>query len=208
MAGLKPLLPLEASPGADLSHGPSDLGLVMGGGGARAAYQVGFLRCLARRFPELHIPYITGVSAGALNAAMLASHHGTFLQSVQELSELWGNLTVGEVFRVDTRSLALSSMRWLKQLSSGGIGAAHSQVRGLVDYSAQPRERPPQGGRHQYDKLFHGLFGDVAAGNRYRRMGATAATHSSGYAHDRTRHGIGCASYALPGSQAGQVLVR
>ena len=45
-------------------------GLVMGGGGARAAYQVGFLRYLARRFPDLEVPIVTGASAGAINAAM------------------------------------------------------------------------------------------------------------------------------------------
>lgn len=133
MQKLEPLRPLQAAPGASAGPGPADLGLVMGGGGARAAYQVGFLRCVARRFPELHIPYITGVSAGALNAALLASHHGSFLQSVDELSHLWGNLTVDHVFRVDPRSLATSTMRWISQLGTGGLGARHSRVRGLVD---------------------------------------------------------------------------
>jgi|AP95_1055475.scaffolds.fasta_scaffold09033_4 NTE family protein len=112
-------------------HGPSDLGIVMGGGGARAAYQVGFLRYLARQYPELRIPYITGVSAGAINAALLASHHGTFLQAAEELSQLWGNLTVEDVFRVDTPSLMMSGARWLGQLASGGLRAP--RVRGLVD---------------------------------------------------------------------------
>jgi NTE family protein len=111
----------------------------MTGGGARAAYQVGFLRCVARRFPELRVPIVTGVSAGAINAALLASHHGTFLQAVQELSELLGNLTVGDVFRTDTRSLAVNALNWLRQLSSGGIGLtarglrSPKLVRGLVD---------------------------------------------------------------------------
>ena len=127
------LEPLEEAPSASATHGPGDLGLVMGGGGARAAYQVGFLRVVARRFPQLHLPYITGVSAGALNAALLASHHGTFLQAVDELSELWANLTVDQVFRVDNRSLAMNSVRWLRQLASGGMGASRSRVRGLVD---------------------------------------------------------------------------
>lgn len=104
----------------------------MGGGGARAAYQVGVLRHLAERFPELRIPYITGVSAGAINAALLASHHGTFLQSVRELNHLWGDLTIQDVFRVDGRSLAMNAFRWLRQLASGGIGGT-SAVRGLVD---------------------------------------------------------------------------
>ena len=123
---------LQELSGAIHTPGPRDLGIVMGGGGARAAYQVGFLRFLARRFPELQIPYITGVSAGAINAALLASHHGTFLQAVEELSQLWGNLTVEDVFRVDTRSLATNGIRWLMQLVSGGIGRV-PQVRGLVD---------------------------------------------------------------------------
>ncbi len=123
---------LQELSGAIHTPGPRDLGIVMGGGGARAAYQVGFLRFLARRFPELQIPYITGVSAGAINAALLASHHGTFLQAVEELSQLWGNLTVEDVFRVDTRSLATNGIRWLMQLVSGGIGRV-PRVRGLVD---------------------------------------------------------------------------
>ncbi len=129
---MRPLEPLEPHPSADPSHGPPDLGLVMTGGGARAAYQVGFLRCVARRFPELRIPYITGVSAGAINAALVASHHGTFLQAVRELSGLWGNLTMRDVFRTDTRTLAMNAVNWIRQLASGGIGHPRL-VRGLVD---------------------------------------------------------------------------
>jgi NTE family protein len=104
----------------------------MGGGGARAAYQVGLLRCLARRFPELHVPYITGVSAGAINAAHLASHHGSFLQAVDELTQLWSNLKVEDVFRVDSWSLAKNVMGWAFQLLSGGARGADF-VRGFVD---------------------------------------------------------------------------
>jgi len=125
---MSPLEPLEALPTASPSHGPADLAIVMTGGGARAAYQVGFLRCVARLFPELRIPYVTGVSAGAINAAL----HGSFLQAVRELSGLWSNLTVADVFRTDTRSLAMNVINWVRQLSSGGIGG-HRLVRGLVD---------------------------------------------------------------------------
>ncbi|MEQ9397611.1 MAG: patatin-like phospholipase family protein [Longimicrobiales bacterium] len=127
-----PLAPLQPHPHARDHAGPGDLGLVMGGGGARAAYQVGFLRCLARHYPELQVPYITGVSAGAINAAHLASHHGTFLQAAEELSHLWGNLTVEDVFRVDGHALFWNIFRWLRQLAFGGLGG-QSRVRGLVD---------------------------------------------------------------------------
>ena len=109
-----------------------DLGLVMGGGGARAAYQVGVLRSIARHHPELRAPYVTGVSAGAINAALLASHHGSLPQAVEELIGLWGHLTVEDVFRVDGRSLAGNALRWARQLISGGMGGP-PRVRGLVD---------------------------------------------------------------------------
>ncbi|GMR12246.1 MAG: patatin-like phospholipase family protein [Gemmatimonadota bacterium] len=108
------------------------LGLVIGGGGARAAYQVGTLRYIARRFPDLRIPIITGVSAGAINAALLASHHGSFEQAVDELVSLWQNLRVEDVFRVDTPSLAWSGARWVFQLLSGGAGR-RVRVKGLMD---------------------------------------------------------------------------
>ncbi|MDH3222588.1 MAG: patatin-like phospholipase family protein [Gemmatimonadota bacterium] len=112
--------------------GPGDLGLVLTGGGARAAYQVGVLRYLSKRFPDLSIPIITGVSAGAINAAHLAAHHGTFRQAGQELGQLWSHLTVDDVFRTDFKSLYRQVIRWSKQLVSGGSGGAIT-VRGLVD---------------------------------------------------------------------------
>ena len=106
----------------------------MGGGGARAAYQVGLLRFLARRFPALRVPIVTGVSAGAINAAHLASHHGSFEQAVDELVSLWKRLKVEDVYRVDTPSLAWAGVRWGLQLLSGGVrGAAYA--RGIVDTS-------------------------------------------------------------------------
>lgn len=128
---VQPPPPLTPGPEPHPGPGPADLGLVMGGGGARAAYQVGFLRCLARRFPELRIPYLTGVSAGAINAVQLANHHGTFLQAVDELSQLWGRLTVEQVFEVSGFSLARNVVRWGRQLLSGGAGPV--RARGLVD---------------------------------------------------------------------------
>jgi len=128
-----PLNPLKTAPDAHRGPGPQDVGLIMGGGGARAAYQVGFLRHLARHWPELEVPYITGVSAGAINAALLASHHGNFRQAVDELTHLWANLTVEDVFRTDVRSLLWNLLRWASQLLSGGVSVGAPKVRGLVD---------------------------------------------------------------------------
>lgn len=170
------LAPLEAHPNASLSPGPADLGIVMTGGGARAAYQVGFLRCVARLFPELRIPYVTGVSAGAINAALIASHHGTFLQSIQELSELWGNLTVGDVFKTDTWSLAKNVVNWMRQLSSGGIGG-HRLVRGLVD--TQPLRSYLSEVLHAVDDELTGVGYNLEQG-RLQAVAISSTSYSTG----------------------------
>lgn len=121
--------PLDTSPSS-----PDELALVMTGGGARGAYQVGMLRALARRLPELHFPIITGVSAGAVNAVHLAAHHGTFSQAVEELTGLWGELTADRVFRSDLPHLGWGVARWGARLLSGGLIPA-PEVRGLLDTS-------------------------------------------------------------------------
>jgi NTE family protein len=107
------------SPGPD-----TQLALVMSGGGARAAYQVGMLRWLARRHPDIHVPILTGVSAGAINAAFLASQVDTFSTGVERLTKLWSRLTADHVFRVDSVSLAKNVMRLGLKLVSGGAAAA------------------------------------------------------------------------------------
>src|SRR4051794_19853100 len=84
-----PFLPYRVAAMADssgsdhpMAAGPpaSDLALVLSGGGARGAYQAGVLRRIAHRFPDLHFPIITGVSAGAINASFIAAHPGTLAE--------------------------------------------------------------------------------------------------------------------------------
>ena len=110
----------------------NDVAVVLTGGGARAAYQVGYLRWIARNIPDASFPIITGVSAGAINAAFLASFPGTHAQAIERLADLWRRLTVDQVFRVDSTSLASQVTRWGLRLVSGGSPIAPS-VRGLVD---------------------------------------------------------------------------
>ena len=109
-----------------------DLAIVLTGGGARAAYQVGFLRCIARHVPDLHFPILTGVSAGAINAAYLAAHPGTQAEAIVALTDLWRGLSVERVFRVDTPTLVSNVARWGIRLVSGG-GPIAPRVRGLLD---------------------------------------------------------------------------
>ena len=81
--------------------------LVLSGGGARAAYQVGVLRAVSDILPELHNPFpiICGTSAGAINAAALASHQGEFHQSAHDLANTWRNLEIDQVYKTDWKPL-------------------------------------------------------------------------------------------------------
>lgn len=152
------------------------LGLALGGGGARAAYQVGVLRYLSRRFPELDIPIITGVSAGGINAALLASHHGSFQQATQELEGLWGHLRMQDVFRTDLRSIFLTALRWTLRLGSGGVGPA-PEARGLVDTS--PLRAYLAEALHCVDGEITGVEYNVSEG-RLRALALSTVSYTTG----------------------------
>ncbi len=107
--------------------------MAFSGGGARGAYQVGLLRFLAERYPELEAPLLTGVSAGALNAAHLANQPGSFPERVDELERLWTGLRVEDVFRVDVVSMFTRAFLWAAQLGLWGGTRMGPRVRGLVD---------------------------------------------------------------------------
>ncbi len=99
-----------------------DVGLVLTGGGARAAYQVGALAALARLLPG-RTPFriLSGVSAGAINAAFLATQADDFAGSVERLKETWLALRPGRIYRTDARRLMSIGTRWMRDLSSGGL---------------------------------------------------------------------------------------
>jgi len=111
-----------------------DLALVLSGGGARGAYQVGFLRALAEHRPRLQIPIVTGVSAGAINAAYLASQVAEFRDKAETLARLWAGLTTDQIFRVDIASLARNALSWGARLFMGQA-SRHIRARSLVDTS-------------------------------------------------------------------------
>ncbi|MEM7255336.1 MAG: patatin-like phospholipase family protein, partial [Pseudomonadota bacterium] len=92
----------------------------MTGGGARAAYQVGFMSGIAEVFPDLHVPYLTGVSAGAINAAYMASDPGNFAARTEALSQLWRSLNPEDVFEVTSGNLLSHVGGWAGQLLGGG----------------------------------------------------------------------------------------
>ena len=99
-------------------------GLVLTGGGARAAYQVGVLQAIARIRREQGavgnpFPVITGTSAGAINAAALACRADDFDGAIAGLSEVWENFRAEQVYRSDSIGVIRTGARWLTMLSIG-----------------------------------------------------------------------------------------
>lgn len=113
---------------------PSSYALVLAGGGARAAYEVGVLAGIAERAPGLEFPIVTGVSAGAINAVYLAAHPGSLAGAVEALRAQWSRLVVERVYRIRPGRVARGLVLGLAHaaLGHGGEGAA---VHGLLDMS-------------------------------------------------------------------------
>jgi NTE family protein len=106
----------------DIAH--QSVALIMSGGGARAAYQVGVLRAIARILPRgAPNPFriICGTSAGAINAASLASNIDHFDLAVRRLARAWGNLHVGQVYRADFPGTVRTFCRCIGALLRGGL---------------------------------------------------------------------------------------
>ncbi|MFZ2541809.1 MAG: patatin-like phospholipase family protein [Gallionella sp.] len=91
-------------------------GLILTGGGARAAYQVGVLKAIAELLPRRsHSPFkiVCGTSAGALNAATLAINAKNFSMGVQYLVNTWKNFHANQIYRTDVVGVFNNSMLWL-----------------------------------------------------------------------------------------------
>lgn len=114
------------------------IGLVMSGGGARGAYQAGVLSAIAEITQDLKMtnPFkiYTGVSAGAINAAFLASGADDFAQTTKGLVDLWSQITSDQVFYTDPISLGKNGIKWLEDISFGGFFSASSKAgKSLLD---------------------------------------------------------------------------
>jgi NTE family protein len=118
--------------------------LVLSGGGARAAYQVGVLRALARirraalgPKARLNNPFgvIVGTSAGAINAAALAVQADRFEAAVEVLAKVWSNFNADQVYRADSLGVIRSGAQWLTMLSVGWLIARwrRARPRSLLD---------------------------------------------------------------------------
>jgi NTE family protein len=142
-------------------------GLVLSGGGARAAYQAGVLSYVTEKLPQVSFPIITGVSAGAINAAFLAAHRGAPPDSLHALSDCWTSLTIERVFDASMIKVGLEGARWLWTFGSGG-----RQLKGFLDTA-------PLGEFLQQTIDMGGIEENVRSG-RVRAVGLSATRWATG----------------------------
>jgi len=102
----------------------TNIGLVLPGGGARGAFQVGVLKAMAELVPRgTPNPFgvISGTSAGAINTVVLASKARRFRVAVAELDRVWSNFRCEQVFRTDNWTMFKASMHWLTAIVFAGF---------------------------------------------------------------------------------------
>lgn len=126
----------------------SSSALILSGGGARAAYQVGVLKALAELLPEgaaNPFPIICGTSAGAINAVTLAAHEGSFASAVAYLEGIWLGLEPQSVYRCGWLELLGSAGQLLLSTVNRGVGVGRplalldntplaQLIRGAIDF--------------------------------------------------------------------------
>lgn len=108
----------------EASHPTSKTALILTGGGARAAYQVGVLKAIEELLPNPKVnpfPIICGTSAGAINAASIAASAEDFGTGVNRLYSVWENFRAHHVYRADPIGIGWSGARWLSSLALGWI---------------------------------------------------------------------------------------
>ncbi|QNM98330.1 patatin-like phospholipase family protein [Chitinimonas koreensis] len=152
---------------------PPLVGLIMSGGGARAAYQVGVLRAIAKMLPpQADNPFqiICGTSAGGINAASLAAGATQFRKSVCKLEYVWKNLSVEDVYRTDVGTMCRYFFHWVGSLFTGGFGRLNPKA--FLD-------NEPLGGLLERLIDFDGIEHSIQAG-QLRALSITASGYNSG----------------------------
>ena len=118
---------MSSKPDSSSASGQSKsrIGLVLPGGGARGAYQVGVLKAMSEMLPRrAKNPFsvVSGTSAGAINAVVIASRAQLFHVGVAEMENVWRNFRSHHVFKCDSWTLMRNSARWLLALLTGRMG--------------------------------------------------------------------------------------
>ena len=153
--------------------------LVLTGGGARAAYQAGVLQAVAQIRGETDaprdnpFPIIAGTSAGAINAAALATRSDDFDGAARSIAGTWGALNVETVYRADAWSMLRTGARWLAMLTMGWAMSDRIKPNALLD-NAPLAELI--GRIVRFDRL-----PDMLRAGHLRALAVTASSYSSGH---------------------------
>jgi len=104
--------------------------LVLPGGGARGAYQVGVMQAIGEILPDQSTPFpiISGISAGAINAGVMASYADSFPIGAQRLAHFWGGLSCDQVYRTGWVHNLSTGLHWLASMTLGGLGVANPRA--------------------------------------------------------------------------------
>jgi len=107
-----------------MSKNKIKIGLVLPGGGARGSYQVGVLKGIMELIPNNIVPFpiITGTSAGAINAVVLASYAGDIKYGVQQLEKFWTNIHCNDVYRTDARMITKTIAKVVGSILFSALG--------------------------------------------------------------------------------------
>lgn len=101
------------------------MGLVLSGGGARGAYQAGVLAAVQEISEQSGVPvkydFLSGVSAGAINASSLASNADNLKVATESLAKLWSDVSFEKVFSTDSMTMGKIGLQWMSELSLGGM---------------------------------------------------------------------------------------
>ncbi|MBN8506404.1 MAG: patatin-like phospholipase family protein [Burkholderiales bacterium] len=160
-------------------HKPVSTGLVLMGGGARAAYQAGVLQAVAQIKRECGVrgsPFdiLCGTSAGAINAAALACVIDRFDLAVDTLASLWADLRPEHVYRADAFGVLRSGSRWMTMLTAGWALRRwrRTQPRSLLD-NAPLRE-------FLHDHIHLARLPRLLARGHLQALAITGSSYSSG----------------------------
>lgn len=153
------------------------LALMLGGGGARGAYQAGVLRAIARRHPALRLPILTGISAGAVNTTFLAAQAAPLPDATEQLVKLWLSLTPDQVYNVRALPLLTNVGRWGLRLVGGGMDGKEP-TRGLLD-TAPLRRFLQRALPHDADGALPGIDHNIRTG-RLDAVALSATSYTTG----------------------------
>lgn len=153
-------------------------GLILSGGGARAAYQVGVLHQLAKWFAQeknrrdYDFPFqvLCGTSAGAVNAAALVCAGRNFYQSTNRMMRVWENFRSEHVFRCDSLGVIRTGARWLSALSIGWM--LRKRPKCLLDNEPLTRL--------MHELLEFRRLDEALESRKIRALAVTASSYTSG----------------------------